>query len=179
MTTLTHQYIKEAFYELCATFEVRFHGEDYDSIEVIGMEKPTWEEVLAKANEIELINLKPHLKRMAKNIELEARKKAIGDASEVLVSHWNNQKIIAEKILTATATTEEILAFQTEIDLRGLDETLEVFSLRVLEKSNSYTLINCTITGGLKRVNFAVETATTKAEAFAMFETFKTDIEIL
>jgi hypothetical protein len=169
-------FIKEAIQTLCATYYVIFHTNYYEDIEVIGMEKPTWEEVTAKADEIELAILKPYYAKQVKNLELEARKELIGDSSEILVSHWNNQKIIAEKILLASHTPSEYVAFQDEIDLRGLGETMEEFCNKVLNNSAVYERKNCRITGALKKATLAIETSLTKEEALIAVEEFKQDI---
>ena len=93
------------------------------------------------------------------DLESRVREKITGGKSHALVSHWNNQKIIAEKIIANTATISEIQAFQDEIDLRGLGETLQAFSERVLENSAIYTSKMCKITGASKKCFLAVEAA--------------------
>jgi hypothetical protein len=171
-TQLITPLIKEAIHRLCASFQVIFNGNDYSNLVVVGMEKPTWEEVLEKANEIELEGLKIDYKKNAKTLELEERRGIVGDASDILVAHWNNQKIIAEKILNKTNTAEEYLAFDNEIKARGLNEEMEEFCNKVINNSNIYTEKMCKITGLLKRVNLDIEASASKEEMIEKFQEF-------
>jgi hypothetical protein len=157
----THKYIKEAFQALLPDKFIIFHGSAYEEIEVTNGVKPSLADVIAKANEIEFNLFKEEYKNMAKEKESEARNKISGNASLVLIAHWNNQKIIAEKILNKTVTAEEQEAFEEEIKLRGKNETLEEFSKNVLDKSNIYTFKMCYITGAVKQCYIAIEKATT------------------
>jgi hypothetical protein len=170
-------YTKEALLRLCNKYAVIFNGIDYESVEVIGMPKPTLEEVLAKANEIELEFSKLEYAKISKSLEAEARNKIAGNQNSNLVSHWSNQRFIAEKILHNTASEIERDCFLAELELRnsieGYSETLEDFCNKILAKSNEYTLKMCRISGALKLFLSQINLVKTKEELITLFEKFK------
>lgn len=182
----THKYIKEAFQALSPDKFIIFHGDKYEEIEVTNSVKPKLEDIIAKANEIEFNLFKEDYKNKAKALEEEIRNKISGNASSVLTAHWNNQKIIAEKVLKLKPgqgsgssdndkfenklTKEEEEAFNTEIALRGLKETLHEFAQRVVNNSNIYTLSNCKVTGSMKQFYTKIEVAKTNQEVITLFE---------
>lgn len=173
----THEFIREAFYQLCPTYQIIFHSVFYEDIEVVGTEKPSWEAVLAKCLEIELPVFKETIKKQIKEKEEEVRKKTTYDSQAITVSNWSAKRQMALRVIIGTAWDSEIIIFEEEAKIRGLGETVLDLSNKVVSNSDNFLLKNFKIDGYVKSFLLLLEKSNTKEEAVICRDDFFDKIE--
>mgnify|MGYP001559909193 FL=1 len=100
-----------------------------------------------------------------------------GTSDDAEIAGWNNKLRIALAIGAGTATEADQYAFSTEIEARGLGETLEVFCAKVIRNAAFYGQTVGLIDGLKRRAQDAVAAASTPEEVDVALADMKFEAE--
>jgi len=107
----------------------------------------------------------------------QVRLRIAGTSDLIEVAAWSNKLRIATAIQAGTASDDEIAAFQSEITLRGMGETLDDFCKKVFANASTYSMA-CAVIDGLKRsTKDAINASQSKEEIDLVVEQMKSDIK--
>jgi hypothetical protein len=144
-----------------------------DGLIEIGGYVPPLEESL----EVMLLNAKESASIRIANYTKRMRLAIAQIYDETMMSDWPIKATIAQAISSGSATDAQKSIFQTEILYRGLGETLEEFTNRVLANASFFQHVSATIGGLDKKVRNAVAMAATPAAVEKALQLGKAEAE--
>jgi len=121
--------------------------------------------------------LKAEAVKKVKAFATDARAKLTGYADPYQLAGWIGKSEIAKRVIASTATVQEIVSIQAEVDKRGKGETVEYLANKQLEKSIKLTTATAIIDGLESSAITAIKSKQKESTLATLMETLLVDAE--